>query len=135
MSVENPSSREEEKPEAVEIIEKRGNILETRDLYKEHATELQKEVAEIHVAKLETTLYRLMSRTGDNPDLVNGLNELLNSLDHQSTFGDSEKPLTDSRQKDLANFLVESTKALRWTVGGGNRPADLKVDLSKWETK
>ncbi len=135
MSVENPSFGEESKPEEGQKIEKRGNILETRDSYKEHATELQKEVAEIHVAKLETTLYRLMSRTGDNPDLVNGLNELLNSLDHQSTFGDSEKPLADGRQKDLSDFLGQATKALRWTVGGGNRPSDLKVDLSRWETK
>jgi hypothetical protein len=61
------------------------------------------------------------------------LNEFLDALEHQSYFGQSDKPLSPSRQKDIADFLGQAAKALRWTVGGGNRPADLKVDLSKWE--
>ncbi|MDO8486449.1 MAG: hypothetical protein Q7S77_02020 [Candidatus Staskawiczbacteria bacterium] len=130
MSIENPSFEDE--PKSVEQKQKE-NILENRDLYKGNATELQQEVAEAQAARLETILYKLMSRTENNPDLVNGLSELLGSLEHQAMFGDPIEPLNKSREKDLSSFLEETAKALRWTVGGGNRPADVKVDLSKWE--
>ncbi|MBI2049943.1 MAG: hypothetical protein HYT35_00600 [Candidatus Staskawiczbacteria bacterium] len=132
MSIENPSFENEPVSKSQEQ-ENKKNILEYRDSYKEHATELQKEVAEVQAAKLETTLYKLMSRTGNNHELVNNLNWLLDSLDHQATFGDPSKPLHEARQKNLISFLEETAKALRFTVGGGERPADVKVDLSKWE--
>ena len=64
---------------------------------------------------------------------INNLNEFLNALEHQSYFGKSDEQLGKGRQNDLTDFLEEATKALRWTVGGGGRPADIKVDLSRWE--
>jgi hypothetical protein len=102
---------------------------------KEHSTEMQNEVVDIQEAKLGVTLRRLMQRSGDNPEIVNNLNSLLDALDHQSHYGDSAEDIGPGRQDDLQKFLGEAANALRWTVGGGNRPASLKVDLSKWETK
>lgn len=99
---------------------------------KERSTEAQNEVADIQGAKLEMSLLRIMDRTENNPEIVNNLNELLNALEHQSFYGDSSQNIARGRQEDLGKFLGEAAKALRWTVGGGNRPADVKVDLSKW---
>lgn len=135
MSVENPFEKSDE-PTPEEIREfTRSKLMENRDLYKEQATELQKNVAEAQSAKLETLLYRLMNRTKDNPELVNKMNNLLDALDHQSRFGEEDKKLAPGRQEDLTHFLEEAGKALRWTVGGGNRPTDIDVDLSKWNMK
>ena len=73
-----------------------------------------------------------MERSENNPDIVNNLNQFLDALEHQSFYGDSSQNITHGRQEDLAKFLGEAAKALRWTVGGGNRPSDVKIDLSKW---
>jgi hypothetical protein len=73
-----------------------------------------------------------MNRTENNPEIVNNLNEFLDALDHQSFYGDNSQNIGKGRQEDLAKFLGEAAKAARWTVGGGNRPSDLKIDLSKW---
>lgn len=125
--------RPEQSPENKKFIEDRKTqILESRDIQKGGASELQKSVAEIQAAKYETTLYRLMDRTKDNPELVNNLNALLDGLDHQSRFGNSSESIGPARQEDLSKFLGEVAKALRWSVGGGNRPADVQVDLNKW---
>jgi len=132
MSIENPSFEENSELESESQGKKENIYIKNRDLSKEHATELQKEVAEIQAAKLEATLYKLMSRTENNPDLVNSLNKFLDSLDHQSRFGDSGKPLGKGRQQDLVAFLEDAADALRWDVGGGNKPAGRKP---KWESK
>lgn len=136
MSVENPSFEKDDSPTPEEIAESRRNsLMERHQSSKEHATELQNNVAEAQEAKLGITLRRLMERTEDNPELVNALNTFLDALDHRANFGDSEKPLGKGNQQDIAKFMEEVTKALRWTVTGGNRPSDLKVDFSKWEKR
>ena len=135
MSVENPFEKNDN-PTPEEVAEFRHNsLVERHRVSKEHATELQNNVAEAQEAKLGITLRMLMERTEDNPELVNALNTFLDALDHRANFGDSEKPLGKGSQQDIAKFMEEATKALRWTVTGGNRPSDLKVDFGKWETK
>jgi len=135
MSVENPFEKNDN-PTPEEIKEFRNkSLMERHQTSKEHATELQNSVAEAQEAKLGIILRRLMERTEDNPELVNSLNAFLDALEHRANFGDSEKPLGKGSQQDIAKFMEEATKALRWTVTGGNRPADLKVDFSEWEKK
>ncbi len=102
---------------------------------RERANDLEKNVEEIQSAKYGSALLRLMERTKDNTEIINNLNEFLDALEHQSQHGDSGQGLSESRQKELADFFAEAAKALRWKVGGGNRPADLKVNLSRWEEK
>ena len=111
-----------------------NSIMKQHKLSKEYATELQNSVAEIQEAKLGVTLRRLMERTGDNTELVNSLNGFLDSLDHQSNFGNSGETLGKSRANDLAKFLKEATKAVRWTVGHGNSPTDIKINFTEWES-
>jgi hypothetical protein len=126
---EQPSQENEEPFESKSGAEVWKERLEAA---KETSTDTQKEIADIQGAKLETSLLRIMNRTENNPDIVNGLNGILDALDHQSFYGDNSQNIAHGRQEDLAKFLGEAAKALRWTVGGGNRPADVKIDLSKW---
>ncbi|OGF64343.1 hypothetical protein A2661_02415 [Candidatus Giovannonibacteria bacterium RIFCSPHIGHO2_01_FULL_45_24] len=96
------------------VNEKNNNpFLETRDKYKESASELQKNTAEVQAAKYETILYRLMKRSGDNTDLVNALNEFLGALEHQSMFGNEDDPLSQKRVEELAKFVKEKAEELR----------------------
>lgn len=131
MSIEKrePGENPEEEPMETELEMWARRLNKAR----EHSTELQKEGQEIQSAKLGTTLLRLMERSGDNKEIVDNLSEFLDGLDHQSFYGQSDKPIGPGRQKELAEFLGEAAKALRWTVGGGTRPADVDINLSKWE--
>lgn len=131
-----------EKPSPVEAEEElplpesgKNFLVERRDQMREHASETQKKVSEIQGAKYETSLLKLMERTDDNPEIVNSLNEMLDALSHQATYGDSDKGLSGARQKELAEFMQEAAKALRWRVGGGNRNAapEARPDFSKWQ--
>jgi len=127
--------REQSDQESNEFIETKSGVevwKERLEVAKEASTETQKEIADIQGAKFETSLLRLMNRTENNPEIVNNLNEFLDALDHQSFYGDNSQNIGKGRQEDLAKFLGEAAKAARWTVGGGNRPSDLKIDLSKW---
>mgnify|MGYP005846283137 CR=1 FL=1 len=54
-----------------------------------------------------------MQRSENNPEIVNNLNEFLDALEHQSSFGNSSEDLNPGRQKDLSQFLQETAKALR----------------------
>ncbi|MGB7958028.1 MAG: hypothetical protein WCF77_04295 [Minisyncoccia bacterium] len=90
--------------------------LEMRDKSRNGASELQKGIAEVQSAKYETTLYRLMERSGDSPELVNALNDFLRELDIQSVQGRSDESLTSVRAEALAHCLKESAEKLR-TLG------------------
>ena len=133
MSVENPFEKNDN-PLPKEIAEWNETKLQERhDTSKENATELQNSVAKNQEAKLGIALRQLMDRTGDNPELVNSLNGFLDALEHQAGFGDSDKQLSEARAEDLAKFLEETAKALRFTVGHDERPSNIEIDLSEWE--
>lgn len=108
-------------------------ITEKVEHLREYASELQREVAKQQAEIYEAALLRLMERTGDNLELVNNLRDFINALEHRANFGYSEDPIGKSSQENLAKFFEEVAKALRWTVTHGNRPTDLKIDLSEWE--
>lgn len=94
----------------------------TRDTYREHASELQRKVATYQAALYEESLYRLMQRSGDNTELINSLKDFLVALDHNSSFGDPEKPFGKGQAEKLTQFLKEKGEELRWLPPGG-RPA------------
>ena len=90
----------------------KNKFLEARDKYKEAASELQKNVAEIQSAKYETALYQLMSRTEDNSDLTNAMNSFLDILQQKASFGDPSQQLSKERKEDLIKFFKEKSKDL-----------------------
>ena len=112
--------------------ESKNFYLEKRDIYKENATELQNNMAEIQEAKLGVAIRQLMKRTEDNPELVNKLNAFLDALMHQAELGDSEKPIGKAALEELIDYFGEKTEELRWDVGYGGRRADRKPT---WEKK
>ncbi len=135
MSVENRfpfETSDNPSPEEVAAFNE-ANLQKRYETSKDNATELQNDVAEAQEAKLGIVLRQLMDRTQNNPELINNLNGFLDALDHQAGFGNSGEQLSGARAADLAKFLEEAAKAIRWTVGHGARPADIKVDLSEWE--
>jgi|GEM_PF-5904658 len=108
--------------------------IKSRDRQEFYATENQREIVEHQEAMLGSTLYTLMRRTENNPEIIKGLTELINALEHQANYGNSEREVGQERQKDVAEFLIEVAKALRWRVGGGNQPSKeaMPINLSKW---
>lgn len=110
----------EEIPEEIPLAE--NPYLKTRDAYRKHASEMQREVAEIGAASYETTLLRFLERTGNNRELLDAINDFMGALEHQSAYGDNSQPLHPSRIKELVEFLKEEKDEL-WFAGGGNRPA------------
>jgi hypothetical protein len=133
-SFEKPPRPEEGLPEEEPVQKEPKNVyVEAVEIQREHATEIQKRTEEVQGAKFGSALLKLMERSNDNPRIVNNLNQVLDALAHQSNYGSSGEPIAEGRQEDLADFLGETAKALRWKVGGGNRPADVETDLSKWD--
>jgi hypothetical protein len=120
------------KNETNEAEERRKGLLRTRDIYREHSNELEKNIAEVQGAKLETALLILMKRSDDNPELINNLNALLDALLHQANFGKSDELLGKGRREELTAWLEEKSEELRWDVGPGGRKADRKPT---WEGK
>ena len=106
-----------------------------RDRQEFYATDEQKKAVEHQEAMLGSTLYTLMRRTENNPEIIKGLTDFINALEHQANYGNSERGVGPERQKDVAEFLTEAAKALRWRVGGGNQPSKeaMPINLSKWE--
>lgn len=104
MSFEQPKFGPEKK--------EKNPIIDTRDRYREAASELQRGVAEPQAAKYETTLYRLLERTGNDPELVNAMNEFLGAVDLKSIFGESDKPLPKAELAHITKFFQEKTKEL-----------------------
>ena len=130
MSIENREPGESPKEDS----QKSENIYARRlEQSRLHSTELQKNVEGIQSAKYGILLLRLRERTENNSEIINNINELLDALDHQSSYGQSDRPISPFRQKELAEFLGEAAEALRWSVGGGNRPSNVDINLSKWE--
>ena len=115
MKGEQPSTTEGG-PEEV-----RRHIVEMRDRSRESATELQRNIEESQSAIYGRVLLNIMKGTGDNPDIVNGLSELLRALDLHATASTSkesaDQPFSKERQEALANFLKETAEELR-SVGG-----------------
>ena len=64
---------------------------------------------------------RLMSRTKDNPDLINAINGFLNALDKRSRFGSEDEPLSRESLEKLIEFFKDKAKELEFLVG--NKPS------------
>ena len=140
MSAENPlGNNSENNPQEVSGGAKSANeiILIRREAARNAATETERNIMEAQSAKYEFILKTLMDRTQENGqlngELINALNQFIDALSHQATFGEPEKPLGKQRVEELVEFLNEKTQELRWDVGPGNRLADR--ENIKWKSK
>jgi len=92
---------------------------------REDATPVQQELASQHATMTENLSLDLTRRTAEgdknNIELVNAFAGLLGALEHHSTFGDSEKPLSKAHAEELTKFLKDMAEKLRWEVGPGGR--------------
>jgi hypothetical protein len=87
-------------------------IIRRRNEVRNRATDLQRGVAEVQAARYETTLYRLMERSGNNPELLNALNNFTRVLDNRSFYGVSDELLAPNQIKRLSKFIEEKTKEM-----------------------
>jgi len=99
-------------PTVQEQTDNRNSNLQMRDRYREHASELQNNVAEIQAARYQNALYQLMMRSGDNPELINAMNAFTMALEHRAMYGDSEQLLHPGYVEKLANFFQEAGERL-----------------------
>lgn len=86
-------------------------VIKERDDARKRASNLQRRVAEIHAARYERTLYRLMERSRDNPDLVNALNNFSRVLDGRSLHGAEDNPLTRTQVEQFADFFEKKQRS------------------------
>jgi hypothetical protein len=116
--------------------EPQGNIyLERLEESRSHATELQKEIQETQGAQFGEAFLRIMERSQNNPKIIKAMHDFIEALDAQSHFGDPSEEFSPSKQKELAEFLNETSKALKWSVSGGGAGVGTQteeIDLSKW---
>jgi hypothetical protein len=87
-------------------------VIKQRDEARKRASDLQRSVAEVQAARYETSLYRLMERSGNNPELVNVLNNFTRILDRNSGVGVSDQPFTREQVEKLTKFFEEKTKEM-----------------------
>lgn len=92
---------------------RKQELLMRRDAARESATETQQQVSEIQSAKYETMLLNMMQRTNTNPEIVNALNDLVQSLDSASHFGESDNPMPDGHLQVLAEAIHAATKSIQ----------------------
>lgn len=111
MNGESPGYNPEQDPQTI-AVERKRQLMETRDKYRDGASELQKSVAEGQSTKLETTLYRLMSRSKDNPKLINALNRFVDALGKRSMFGSEDEAFGPKTTENLTKFIEEQSKKL-----------------------
>ncbi len=104
-----------------ESAEQKNPYLETRDKYKDGASELQQKVGEIQGAKWETSIYRLMERSGDNIELTNALNSFLIALEKRAVRGVESDQLKAVEIEALTKFFTEKSKELEFLTG--NQPS------------
>ena len=106
----NPENRPQESSPPTEDWQKRHD--EFINKKRESATELQRDVAQKQAEMLELALYNIMQRTGNNPDIVNGLRDFIRELDIKGAYGASDKLLAPNLQEKLADFLRETVERL-----------------------
>src|SRR4051794_14893516 len=87
-------------------------VIKERDNTRKRASDLQKKTAEVQAARYETTIYRLMERSGDNSDLVNALNDFSCILHGRSFHGVNDQPLTSTQVERLTRFFEDKSKEL-----------------------
>lgn len=90
------------------------------EAYREHGSELQDQVARKQAETYETAVRVLMSRTGDDTELVNAMNGFLNELLHNAVFGQTDEPLGKDHLRRLTEFFQEQQKAM-WEQMGRKR--------------
>jgi hypothetical protein len=87
-------------------------VIKERNEARKRASDLQRRAAEIQGARYETTLYRLMERSGNNRDLINALNNFTREFDNSSDYGRSDQPLASPHVEKLTKFFEEIAKEL-----------------------
>ena len=90
-------------------------LLFNRDQMRESAEPLARGVAEPQAAKYEMTMYRLLQRTNNNPEIANAFNKLLRALDISSRFGNSDEPMPKGHINSLTEVIKEATERIRLT--------------------
>jgi hypothetical protein len=87
-------------------------VIKARDEARKRASDFQRSVAEVQAARYETTLYRLMERSGNNIDLVNALNNFTRILDNRSRYRPSDQHLIPNQIERLTKFFQDKTKEI-----------------------
>lgn len=85
------------------------------------ASELQRGIMEVQIAKYGDALHILMERTNDDSRLINSLNEFLGALTRKAWYGTLDQPLSETQVVALADFFNQTAKNLDNLIG--NRQA------------
>src|SRR5438270_10911073 len=105
-------SQEASKKQSWEIEKLENPVINERNEARNRASDLQRRAAEIQAARYETTLYRLMERSGNNRDLINVLNNFTRVLDGCSFYEVEDQPLLRTEVKRLTHSSVQKTKKI-----------------------
>ena len=107
-------------PDQTDAQRNREATLRHRDLERGDATDLERGVSELQAARYETSLLRLMKRTGDNSQLINAMSDFLGGLDNLTFRGDgvSHLPANAEVVQKLTRFFAEGKNQLQFLVGG-----------------
>lgn len=87
-------------------------------MYREHASDLQKNISEVQSARYEHALLRLMERSADDTNLVNAMNELTQALDWVAAFGNPEEAIPQERVEWYANAIRQVAETIRSSYTG-----------------
>ena|SRR3989344_8733791 len=89
--------------------EPKPSLIET---IRHNASDLQRETAARQAEAYEYTIFHLMDRSGDSPELVNAARDFVQAFQCRVMVGSSEEPLSLPDQARLAAFLKEAAERL-----------------------
>ena len=87
------------------------------EVYKQAASEMERNVAEVQSARYERTLLILMHRSDDNIELINALNEFSKVLERRAMFGDENKSMNEDSIQSITDFFKKQTEELEGLTG------------------
>ena len=90
--------------------ERKNSTIEIRDQMIEKASDFQQKAVELHGAKYQIAMLRIMEKSGDDVEILNALNKFLDALDARASRGGSGEAF---RKPDkFAKFLNEVAEKL-----------------------
>jgi hypothetical protein len=107
VSAEGPQTQQPWEREKLE-----NPVINERNKARDRASDFQRKGAEIQAARYESTLYRLMERSGNDRDLINALNQFTRVFDSCSHFGEGDQPMPPTEVKRLTQFFEDFTNLL-----------------------
>lgn len=94
-----------------------SGFYERRDAARERATPLQRNVVEIQAAKFELLLFRLLERSGDDPELASAINAFLDCVDNRSRKGSPWDTLPRPLIEQLTRVFQSATLDIQRQTG------------------